>query len=71
MLTKETYRINDKEVCFYFFILINEQLIKNEVTFSDTDEYTKDKNGNYCRVRVLITEPENIAGICSIFNIPF
>lgn len=71
MLTKETYIINDKEVGFHFFLLIKEQFIKNEIIFSDTDEFTKDNNGNYCRARVLITEPENIAWICSIFNIPF
>ena len=71
MITKETYIINDTEVCFHFFILIKEQFIKNDITFSDTDEYTKDNNGNYCRTRVLIAEPEKIAWICTIFNIPF
>ena len=66
---KETYKINDTEVCSYF--LVKEQFIKNEVTFSDSDDFAKDNSGNYCRVRVLIAEPEKIAWICSIFNIPF
>lgn len=71
MITKETYKINDTEVGFHFFILVREQLINNEINFSDTDDFTQKNNGNYCRVRVIIAPPEKIAGICSIFNIPF
>ena len=65
------YRINGEEVCFYFFIFIKEQLKKYDVTFSDTYELKKDKNGKDCRVRVLSADAAKIAGICSIFNIPF
>lgn len=65
------YRINGEEVCFYFFIFIKEQLKKYDITFSDTYELKKDKNGKYCRERVLSADAAKMAGICSIFNIPF
>lgn len=65
------YRINGEEVCFYFFIFIKEQFKKYDITFSDTYELKKDKNGNYCRERVISVDAAKMAWICSIFNIPF